>query len=521
MSTANYDYEVAIVGYGPSGVIAANFLGKFGIKTLVLERDRDLYSRARAVTVDGTTMRTFQALGLDTEAKTEMDITTSLRWKTYSGFEILRLRPGGEAWGHASSYMIFQPRLEATLRRGVERYQATIDLHFGEEFVTLEQDELGVTLTSRHVETEASASYRVKYLIGADGGSSKVRRALDINLEGETRSRTWIVVDAKIKRWWPERELLTFWSDPVRPAVDIPLALDHHRWEIPLGPDEKKEDFEANDVIWKLIKPMGITEENVEIVTRAFYNHHVREAKTWRKGRVLLAGDAAHLMPPWAGQGMQSGIRDATNITWKLRYILQYGVSDRLLDSYQIERQPHVRRVTASSVQLGKFIEAQKGIGQSIRNLVLRFISSVPYLLHKLGNLLGVPPVLEAGFFSAKPANSNPLGRMLPQPRVASQNGHRELFDHSLGYEFVVLGLDVDPRTVLTPAQKHAWDGFGARYLTVRSAYSEPKDDSDIVDFENELAPWFAATGARVVVVRPDRFIAASDNTSLDVPALS
>jgi 3-(3-hydroxy-phenyl)propionate hydroxylase len=518
---ADFDYDVAIIGYGPTGVIAANFLGKFGVKTLVIERDRDIYSRARAVTVDGTTMRIFQMLGLDEEAKRDMDLTNSLRWKTYSGLEFLRMSPMEQPSGHANSYMIFQPRMEATLRNGVARYASSVTVRYGEEFSGLEQNDLGVTVSTRDLATEATKQYRVKYVIGTDGGSSKVRRGLDIPMDGETKARTWIVVDAKIKRWWPERELLTFWSDPVRPVVDIPLAMDHHRWEMPLGSDEKKEDFDSREVIWKLLAPMGVTPEKVEIVSHAFYNHHVREAKNWRKGRVLLAGDAAHLMPPWAGQGMQSGMRDALNLAWKLQAILQTGVSDSILDSYQPERQPHVRAVTASSIDLGKLVETQKGPGLFMRNLIMPIISKTPFLREKLRKSLGITPNLVAGFLSGTPNKKNALGRLIPQPLVANQTGHRAMLDTVLGMDFVAMGMDVDPRSVLTAAQQQAWEKVGIRYVTVRSTHATPQDDSDIVDFESKLAPWFAETGTRVVILRPDRFVAACDQTSLDFPTLS
>jgi 3-(3-hydroxy-phenyl)propionate hydroxylase len=512
------DYDIGIIGYGPTSVILANCLGQYGIKTLVIERDRSLYARARAVTVDGTTMRIFQALGLDEQAKVNMDVTTYLRWKTYAGIEFLRLAPQGSLTGHANSYMIFQPKMEATLRQGVDRFEGTVDVKYGMEFLSLKQDAKGVDVVVKDTASEVLSKFRAKYLIGADGGSSKVRRAVDIEMDGHTKPRTWIVIDAKIKRWWPERELLTFWSDPVRPVVDIPLALDYHRWEIPLGPDERKEDFESRDVMWKLLAPLGINPDKVEIVSHAFYNHHVRQARRWRKERVLLAGDSAHLMPPWAGQGMQSGMRDSYNLAWKLRSILNHGVSDAILDTYQPERQPHVNAVTQSSIGLGKLIETEKGIKQSIRNLMLPIITKTPGLREKMRKGLGIPVELKEGFLAGVPAKGNPIGRVIPQPKIARQDGHRILLDSAFGSDFVVLGLDVDPRSVLTPVQQRAWEVVEARFITVRSSHAEPKNDQDIVDFENKLAPWFKQFGASVVVLRPDRFVVASDNTNLDFP---
>jgi 3-(3-hydroxy-phenyl)propionate hydroxylase len=509
MRETGFDYDVAIVGYGPTGVIAANFLGKYGVKTLVIERDHDVYARARAVTVDGTTMRTFQALGLADEAKADMNINTALRWKTYDGFEFLRMKPRPDDWGHAGSYMIFQPQLEATLRRGVDQYPS-VHVRFGEEFASLEQNIDGVAVSTN------VSTYRVKYVIAADGGSSTVRKQLGVSMEGTTSERVWIVVDGKVTKSWPERELLTFWSDPIRPAVDIPLAMGFHRWEIPLGPKERKEDFASNDAIWKILKPMGVTAENVANLSYAFYSHHVRMASDWKTGRVLLAGDAAHLMPPWAGQGMQSGMRDAANLAWKLRAVLQHDVSDSILDTYQSERQPHVAKVTQSSINMGKLVETKAGVGRTVRNRILHVVSRTPKLSKKLGAKLRVGPEISGGFLSDRITEMSPIGKMLPQPFVRSTLGERILLDDALGTDFVVLGMDVDPTLVLTPEQKAGWDQYGARYEIVRS-HSIPGSDS-LVDIDGQLKKWFDTHGSTVVVVRPDRFVAGSDNSNLNVP---
>jgi 3-(3-hydroxy-phenyl)propionate hydroxylase len=214
-------------------------------------------------------------------------------------------------------------------------------------------------------------------------------------------------------------------------------------------------------------------------------------------------------------------MRDALNLAWKLQAILQSGVSDSILDSYQPERQPHVRAVTASSVDLGKLVETPKGPGLFMRNLIMPIVSKTPFLREKLRKSLGITPNLAAGFLSGMPNKKNALGRLIPQPLVANQTGHRAMLDTVLGLDFVAMGLDVDPRSVLTAAQQQAWQKVGVRYVTVRSTHATPQDDSDIVDFENKLAPWFAESGSKVVILRPDRFVAACGQASLDFPTLS
>lgn len=510
MSTETFDYDVAIVGYGPTSVVAANYLGAAGLKVVIFERDKDLYSRARAVTVDGTTMRIFQELGLDETVKEDMDVTPFLRWKTYAGKEFMRLKPGGGNWGHANSYMIYQPLMEAKLRKGVDRYK-NVSIQFGRDVTSLGQDGSGVTVTSTPVGSGVESSVRVQYVIGADGGSSNTRKLIGSVAEGKTKERTWIIIDSQVKKPWPEHDILTFWSDADRPAVDIPLSKGHHRWELPLGEKTTKEDFESEDQIWALLNFLGITKENVDVTHHAFYSHHIRMVDKWRSGRIILAGDAAHLMPPWAGQGMQSGIRDALNLAWKLRAIIQNGVSDSILDSYQIERQPHVQAMTDSAVSLGNLIEAKKGPAQAIRNLMMPILSKSP----KFANSLAVSPDAKAGWFSGTPSKKNPLGQMLPQPHVTLASGTSVPFDSVYGINFAVIGYDTDPAKT---SGADAWKNLGAEFVNVLPAGRKASSANEVVDETGEIGEWLKARGASVIALRPDRLVAASDNTSLAIP---
>ena len=206
--------------------------------------------------------------------------------------------------------------MEQTLRDGAARFADAVDVRFGQEMAEIAQDADGVTVTTRDLATGATGSIRARYAIACDGGSSATRDRLGIALLGDTLETKWVIIDAFVKRWWPDRHILTFWSDSKRPAVDIALSLGTHRWELPLQPHETEADFATHDQLWTLLNAMGVSRDDAELHQHAFYKHHVRRAERWREGRVFLAGDAAHLMPPWAGQGMQSGVRDAFNLCW-------------------------------------------------------------------------------------------------------------------------------------------------------------------------------------------------------------
>ena len=511
-----YDADVVIIGFGPSGVAAANALGERGVTAIAFERDHDIYGRARAVTVNDWTMRLFQSVGLDAQAKADMDPTVALRWITYDGTELLRTPfPPGKL-GHATSYAIYQPALEQTLREGAARYGDKIRVQYGAEVVDVAQDAEAVTVTARDLETGEESSVRARYALACHGGEARTRERLGINLLGDTLDVRWVVIDGKVKRWWPDRHILTFWSDKERPVVDIALGRDNHRWEIPLNPGESDADFDSPEKIWPLLESVGVSRGDIDIHGWAFYSHHIRSAEKWRLGdRVFLLGDAAHLMPPWAGSGMQSGIRDAFNIAWKLAGVLDGTLPESILDSYEAERRPNVDFYTGVSIQLGRIIKQELTPVEQAELAASQKSGELPPLLW--------PPSYPAGWFTG--VQPGPMGvphgivgRMIPQPRAANVRGLIGPLDDLLGHGFVVLGDNVDPATVLSAEEKAGWDAIGARYVAVRSADRATEGPDDVVDIDGTLLAWLREHGARVVVVRPDKFVAAADGTGLGVP---
>lgn len=506
------DTDVAVIGYGPSGLAASLKLAHHGIRVTAFERERSIYPRARAVTVNDWTMRCFQSLGLDEALARTMDPTAALRWVTYDGQQLMRVEfPPSKFGQHPRSYAIYQPAMEEVLRQAGTRLAPQLDVRYGTEVTDVRQDADGATVTYRDLATGETSQLRARYVLGCDGGSSATRERLGIRLLGETVETKWVVIDARVKRWWPERHILTFWSDAQRPVVDIALALGNHRWEFPLSPEESEADFSTHDQLWKLLNSLGVTKDDVDIHQHAFYKHHVRHAERWREGRIFLLGDAAHLMPPWAGAGMQSGIRDAFNIGWKLVEVLQGRLPEAVLDSYETERAPNVEQMTQAAVSLGRIIRREVTVAELAPDAAIPGQAMIEMPNRK-------DPTLDAGWVRGPITPTGIIGKMVPQPRIADAQGRLCLLDEALGSGFALIGDDVDPAELLNAQDKAGWDRVQARHLRLIAPKDQGRSSHDIIDLDGSLLQWMREHGVRVMALRPDRFVAAADTHGLAVP---
>ncbi len=512
--TQHFDADVAIVGYGPTGVTAALTLAKHGVRVVAFERDSAIYPRARAVTVNDWTMRIFQSLGIDERITRVIEPQRALRWVTYDGTEIMRVEHPPSALGATRRfYNIYQPVMEAELRACAAEYGDLIDVRYGAEVTGLEQDADGVTVTAADPTTGETRTVRARYVIGADGGGSGTRAMIGSELLGDTLDVQWIVIDCRVKRWWPDRDLLTFWSDGQRPVVDIALSVNNHRWEIPLKPDETEADFASENDVWPLLKAMGVSTDDVSIHQWAFYRHHTRMAGTWRAGRIFLAGDAAHLMPPWAGPGCRPAC--GTPTTWagsspaSSRANSARTGSTPTRPSGDRTRPSHgARRPARPRHQAGGDPGGDRGDEPIPADTVTPF---EPPLI--------APPVLDAGWIRGPVGDASSVGRMVPQPIAGDTTGRMARLDDLLGDGFVLLGADVDPAALLTPEERAEWDALGTRYVAIRPKTAYTQGPDELVDLDEVLLPWLARYGARAVAVRPDRFVAAADVSGLAVPA--
>ncbi|MGW1785206.1 FAD-dependent monooxygenase, partial [Streptomyces sp. NPDC002143] len=313
---------MAVIGYGPTGVTAANLLGALGLRVLVLERDAEIYSRARAISTDEEVIRIWQRIGLADRLKEDMLAERPLDFVDARGRTFLSACPSPRGHGHPPQMFLYQPALEQVLRDGVDRYP-DVEILLRHECLRLRQDADGVELTVVGTADDCVRRVRAKYVIAADGGSSLTRAQLNVGYEGRTYEDRWVVVDTEMLKPWPDHDRLRFRCDPARPAVDCPTPLGHHRWEFPILPGDDEEHLTTDDAIHAMVAKYGIGRDQIKILRATVYSHHVRFAARFRVGRVFLAGDAAHAMPPWIGQGMAAGVRDAANLCWKLAAVLR------------------------------------------------------------------------------------------------------------------------------------------------------------------------------------------------------
>ncbi|MFZ0715448.1 bifunctional 3-(3-hydroxy-phenyl)propionate/3-hydroxycinnamic acid hydroxylase [Mycobacterium sp.] len=494
MSTPD-TYDVAVIGYGPTGATAANLLGQLGLKVVVIERDPDIYNRARAISTDEEVMRIWQSIGLADRLQQDMLPDRPLNFVDASGVPFIDLKITPRGAGHPPQQFLYQPAVDKILREGVQRF-ASVELVLEHECLRVHAKDDGVELMLADLRSDTLKRIHASYVIAADGGSSPTRGQLGVGYTGRTFSERWVVIDTKMLREWDGHDRLRFHCNPARPTVDCPTPLGHHRWEYPVRAGELEQDLLRDEAIWKVLNDQGITDQNVKILRAVIYSHHVRVADRWRVGRIFLAGDAAHAMPPWIGQGMSAGVRDAANLCWKLAAVRKGQAPESLLDSYQAERKPHVTEVTRRACRAGWIITQRRPAIAFLRNHVLRTLTRLPGLDARVQKYTWIPDARHReGFFAAD--NHCAVGWQVPQPWVTDSCGAQARLDDVLGGSWSI--VHVGP----PPAGSQAWTELGFPTIKI----SEP-----------ELVRWLQQKKAVAAVLRPDGFIYAAAGSGQPLP---
>ncbi|MFF0613090.1 bifunctional 3-(3-hydroxy-phenyl)propionate/3-hydroxycinnamic acid hydroxylase [Nocardia tengchongensis] len=529
-------YDVVIVGLGPTGLTLANLLGRRGTSVLVLEREPEFYGMARAVYTDDEGLRIFQTAGAADELAADMNADSVVQWVRGDGRILAQFHRTDRPLGWPIVNFLYQPYLENSLERALERYPH-VTVRRGREVLGFEQDADGVTIEHARchgtgygknppdTDPRTTEGVRAQFLIGCDGGRSAVRTQLGIDMSGTSFPERWLVVDLKARHGEdPFRHLpyFDFVCDPDLPIVSCPQPGGHHRFEFMLTDGRTKEEMESPETVRRHISRF-VDPDRIEVERKLVYTFNAVVADRWRDGRVLIAGDAAHMTPQFIGQGMNSGVRDADNLSWKLTAILEHGAHHSILDTYETERRPHAKAMIDLSVLNKHLVSLGNPLLAAVRDLGLAIAVRMPGVGGWIRAAKMKPaPRFRRGAYLGLPRRGwrGIEGTLAPQPMVRTHDGRTIRLDEALGLGFSLLGYAVDPRAQLSAEELAALRALGARFVTVFPCGGRPQGhpgqrngDDDVADVEDHtgaMARWFAKGGARrgsVTLLRPDRFV--------------
>jgi 2-polyprenyl-6-methoxyphenol hydroxylase-like FAD-dependent oxidoreductase len=496
-------YDVAIVGYGPVGQVLAGLLGSRGHRVAVIERHHEIYPLPRAVRADGEVLRVMQNLGVMDDIAHELLPVSQYTWFGADGDPIMRI----DIPAHPSGWpdvLFHQPTLETALRARVGR-ESSVDVMLGWMVETVSQtgDEVALTAVSDRGET---ATIRSRYVVGADGANSVVRQQVGIGQADLGFSEYWLVVDIRPFDMHDFAHLTTASQrcDPKRPVTVVGNGTRHRRWEFMLLPGETPDDFTDPARIWELIGD-GAGPDRAELVRHAVYNFRSLIADSMQDGRVFLAGDAAHVMPPFMGEGMCTGIRDANNLAWKLDLVLRDLASPEALHSYGPERLPFVHRSVHVSVEMGKVSCELDPAAAAGRDAAMRSGEAPPPPLR--------PPMCSP-LIATDPAD--PLaGGLSVQGNFVRGGSDAHRADELLGSGFTLTMSSGDPLDQGDQELLAWFASIGGAIATL-----DPAVVGHLTDTDGTFTGWLHAHNATGVITRPDQYVFGSTSESRGAAAL-
>jgi 3-(3-hydroxy-phenyl)propionate hydroxylase len=502
------DYPVIVIGAGPTGLALANLLGRYGVRCLVVERNETTVQEPRAVSIDDESLRTLQSAGMIDAVLPQVVAGYGSRYLDPKGRCFLEVLPTETLYGYPRRNAFRQPILESQLREGLARFPH-VEAAFGWALVDFDQDAKRVAV--RLESPDGGARHLTcDYLVGCDGSWSAVRTKLGFSLEGETFSEKWLIIDLENSPT-SERDTLVF-CDAERPCIALPGPGQTRRFEFKLLPGETPESMVCPDTIAKLLGDRSAAPQSI-IRRTTVYTFHARLAPTWQAGRVFLAGDACHLTPPFAGQGMNSGVRDAHNLAWKLAMVTSGRLGPGLLITYQRERRDHVGEMIKLALRMGRIMGPSSRWVGAVTQSFFRALHAWPVARDYFAQMKYKPkPRFRAGFQVSprEGAGAGLVGRLLRQPHVRALDGTQMLLDEVLGDGFALVGITDDPLAFDQATQHPIWKKIGVKRVVVASDHISPFGDLTIVAAPAQALVGQHAPAELVLLVRPDRYVAAA-----------
>ena len=503
--------DVAIIGAGPVGLFAALLLDQQGLSVDLYERWPTFYPLPRACGVDHEIIRQMQGLGLMDELEPLLDPVMG-PGKNYefqdANYEtLLKIdwnRPGASGW--AQMNMFYQPEVEAMMLRRLQQ-SANVTIHHGRELVSFDQHDDHVSLIFAETEKpENRFTTKARYVIGADGARSTLRELMGIKPIDLGFAYDWLVVDVvphdRERVWSP---YVIQYLNPSRPTTLVGSGPNRRRWEFMCLPGESIDEMNKPEKTWELLAPSNINPDNATVERHTVYTFRGSWADQWKQGRVMLAGDAAHTMPPFLGQGLCAGMRDAFALSWRLGAIFGKGASERLLDSYGPERREHVCEIIRQAVEIGRMICMLDPDEVAERDANMKAAMKDPSLGVK------PPPEPRLGYAGIYQITNDHAGYLSVQGHVR-RNEREGLFDDVVGKGWQLLMRSSGKAMVLDQTSMQFIEDFAV-------AVADFGPGGETEDLDGVYGAWFDRLGAVVVLVRPDFYVFGTSSVE-DVNAL-
>lgn len=535
MQTApRYQADVTIIGAGPVGLSIANLLALRGVSVNLIETLPELIDYPRGVGIDDESLRSLQTMGLIAAALPHTTPNHIMRLVNGRGRILAEIAPTIDEFGWSRRSAFIQPAIDRVLFEGLDRF-AHARVWFEHTMTGISEGADGVEVRAQTPDG-AEAIFESKFLVGADGGRSETRKHTGVAFDGQSPSTRWLVIDMEndplgVPNVWVG-------GDPKRPYVSLALPHGLRRFEFMLFDGEDDSLIEHDEFIASLLRPHLRAAEHLKILRRRVYTHHSRIVSDFRSGRIFLAGDAAHLMPVWQGQGWNSGMRDATNLAWKLADVVSGRCSEALLDSYNSERHGHAKAMIDISVAFGRFVKPTNRLIAALRDGAVALLGLVPGIKQYFVQMKykpmpryerGVvvdPSTMQAGLagaalhgttavFKSYRKQPSPVGTQFIQPRVCTIDREEKLLDDAIGYRWAVLVWGGDPRSHLDEQHLGIVERLDAVLIAIVPMTQLPERQPwpDVVvlgDQHGRLKRWFDTRPTAAVLLRPDRFVAAA-----------
>jgi 3-(3-hydroxy-phenyl)propionate hydroxylase len=502
--------DVLIIGAGPTGLTLANLLGQAGVRTTILDRKAGTVTEPRAVSIDDESLRTMQAAGLDEAVLADVVKGYGVHYFDKPGGRCFgKVEPVGKQYGYPKRNAFRQPLFERTLMQGMERFPSLTPL-FCHELIDFTQNASGVLARIQNAAGD-TVEVHAQYMVACDGGRSPVRKQLGIDMVGSSFKSRWLVVDLDQDDdpFWQTR----VYCDAQRPVVEVPGPHQTRRFEFMLKDDETDEQMLSDASLGNLLRPFR-GEKAYSLVRKVVYTFHARVASRWQEGRVFLAGDAAHLTPPYAGQGMNSGVRDAHNIAWKLVAVLRGQMAKSALDTYESERRDHAWALIKLALNLGVVMAPASALRAKLITSTFRVIGLIPPLRDYFLQMKFKPkPRFTQGLvLSQGKAGNLRAGTMLPQPTLFDSHGCAQLLDEHIGPGFALIQYGDLRSQRMDQLQHPLWTHLDAKRIVIipqDAPLQPPLAGLTIVhDRNGELSALFAEAST-FLLLRPDRYVAA------------